>query len=35
MTHYIDHIVNSLKLTDKYDSKITKEILNMPGMSGK
>ena len=35
MSTLIDHIEKCLKLTDKYKSNITPEILDMDGMSGK
>ena len=31
----IKHVEKCLNLTDKYKSKVTPEILNMEGMSGK
>jgi len=35
MSHLIKHVENTFKLTDKYESKITKDILSMEGMTGK
>ena len=35
MTTLIKHIEKCLNLTNEYKSKITPEILNMDGMSGK
>ena len=34
-TYLIDHVKKSLEKTDKLQSKLTDEILNIPGMSGK